>query len=807
VGVLRVKPQSVKPLSNAALLTRCDPGTIPGQTTADLPDGDGLLGQSRAIEAIDFGARIDRIGYNIFALCDPQSGAMESIRQRLRAIARDGPPPPDWLYVQNYADPRRPRALSVPAGHGRALRDGLSHAVRELKASIPDIFESDAYQTRAKAIHGPVEAKIQEIYDRAEDAGLMLITGDDGFTFVPAKSGRRLRKEEVSALPAGERRRLDQKTVELERDLNTVIRQLPKWESEHAEKLRAINYEFMSTAIARSIRPLRDAFRQSGEIGNFLEELCADMVEHAHLFVDDGEAQVPVRAGAWSIQPADPLMRYSVNLVVDNADLDSRPVVVEAHPTYSRLVGRMDQVADIGTIHSDFTMLRGGALQQANGGFLLIDAEALLELPAAWDALKASLKTGTVTIDTLREFLGDSDTGTIVPDPISLNVKVVLFGDWFLHYALSIQDPDFAKLFRVQADFAESMPRDRGAERNFAYLIAGIQRRQGLRAFDRGAVARMVEESSRHAEDSERLSLRLDPLVEIMTEADYWAGQGGHDTVGAGDIDQAINARTRRLDLSRELSAEVILRDFKRIDTEGARIGQVNGLVVTGSDLVFGMPVRITAQARAGTPHTEGTSQIIDIQREIGKGGPSHSKGVLILAGFLRGRYLKNAPFALSATLAFEQTYSPVDGDSASVAEMCALLSAIGGVPLTQSIAVTGAMSQQGEVQAIGAVNEKIEGFFDICNARGLSKGQGVIIPRANVKDLMLRRDVVEACGKGQFAVYAADNIDQVMELLTGQKAGRRAGGKFLPGSINAKVEARLKEFSASAGMRRGGWL
>ncbi|HVN29069.1 MAG TPA: ATP-binding protein, partial [Candidatus Binataceae bacterium] len=492
-----MKSHSVKPLSSAALNTRCDPATMPGQTTSDLPDGDGLLGQSRAVDALDFGARINRHGYNIFALCDPQSGAMESIRQHLRAVAREGSAPPDWVYVQNYRDPRRPLALSLPAGHGRVLRDSLARAVRDLKAEIPDIFESDTYQQRVKAIHGPVEDAVQDIYDRAEDAGLMLISGDEGFSFVPMRNGKRLRKEEVQALPQGERRRIDNKTEELESELNTIIRQLPKWEAESAEALRAVNYEFMSQAVARTIAPVRDAFRQSSDIVSFLDEVAADMVEHAHLFVEGGEAQLPVRAGTWSIQPADPLMRYSVNLVVDNADLDGRPVIVEAHPTYSRLVGRMDTVADIGTIHSDFSMLRAGVLQQANGGFLLLDAEQLLELPAAWDALKASLKTGSVAIDTLREFLGDSDTGTIVPDAILLNVKVILFGDWFLHQALTAHDPDFAKLFRVQADFAESMPRDRKSERDFAYLIAGIQRRYELKPFDRSALARMVEESSR----------------------------------------------------------------------------------------------------------------------------------------------------------------------------------------------------------------------------------------------------------------------------------------------------------------------
>jgi lon-related putative ATP-dependent protease len=805
-----VKSNSVKPLASAALNTRCDPLTLPGTTTADLPDGDGLIGQERAIEALGFGARIDREGYNIFALCDPKSGALESVRQYLRGVAAEGPAPPDWAYVQNYKDPRCPRALALPAGHGRVLRDALARAVRDLKASLPDIFESEDYHSHVKSIHGPVEDAIQHIYDKAEDCGLMLTSNDgQGFVFVPVKNGRKLRKEEVDSLPREERRRIDARIEELEGELNDIIHQLPRWEAESAEKLRRLNYEFMSHAVGRVLDPVRQSFARQREVVQFLDEMISDMVEHAQLFIEEAAGELPIKAGAWSIQPADPLVRYSVNLVVDNSELHGRPVVVEAHPAYSRLIGRMDQVADLGSLHSDFTMLRAGALQQANGGFLLIDAEALLELPAAWEALKTSLKTGVVAIDTLREFLGESDTGTIMPDAIPLNAKVVLFGDWFLHYALGLHDPDFAKLFRVQADFAESMPRTKSSEQGFAHLLATIQRRQTLRPFDRGAVARLIEESARQAEDSAKLSLRLDPLIELMTEADYWAAQERRETISAHDIEQAMAARIRRLDLTRELSAEVILRDFKRIETEGARIGQLNGLVVVGTDLVFGLPTRITAQARMGTANEQGAGQIINIQRHIGRSGPTHSKGVLILGGLLRGRYLPERPMALSATLAFEQTYSAVDGDSASVAEMCALLSAIGGLPLRQGFAVTGAISQQGEVQAVGGVNEKIEGYFDICAARGFTTEMGVIIPRANVSDLMLRRDVVQACAKGDFAIFAVDTLDQVMELLTGMKAGRRGmGRKFPGGSINGRVEERLREFSVAAGSgNRLGWL
>ena len=805
-----MKAQAVKPLEIAKLYRRYKASEIPGDSTAELPEGDALLGQQRAAEAIVFGAGIDKAGYNIFVLADPEAGAMESVRQFLQDIAREGEVPPDWLYVQNYSNPRRPHVIAAPAGSGRHLQELLSRTVRELKATVPDIFEGDDYQERVSSIYAPMEGALQTIYDRASEAGLELVAGEDGFTFVPLRGNRRMRQDEIKSLSSGERRRLEQNTERLEAEMNELVRQLPRYETEIQEQLRVLNYEYMSSVIEGALDTVRGAFNGHQSVRQFLEEMSEDMIENVHLFVDDTENDVPIRAGAWTIQPADPLMRYSVNLIVDNSNLTGAPVVVEPHPTFSKLMGRMDQAADLGSLHSDFSMLRPGAMHVANGGFLLIDAEALLEFPAAWEALKICLKTEAVAIDTMREFLGDSDTGTIMPDAVPLNLKVVLFGDWFLHYALGQYDPDFTRLFRVQADFADSLARTKENEAGFARLIATLQRRNELRPFDKSGIARMIEESARMSEDSERLSLHLDTLSETMTEADFWAAQEGVELVTVDHIDKALAARRRRHGLHQDLCSEHILRDYKRIETTGTRVGQVNGLVVIGTpDYQFGLPSRITAQARIGSTHAQGLGQIIDVQRQVGKGGPSHSKGVLTLGGYLRGRYMLDKPLALSASLVFEQTYSGVDGDSASVAEMCALLSAISGIPLKQSIALTGAISQHGEVQAIGGVNDKIEGFFDICAARGLTGDQGVLIPAANVADLMLRADVVEACKNGKFFVTAVETVDQVMEQLTGMKAGRRRLGRRFPGNtINRRVEDRLKAFTiASQSPVRDGWM
>jgi lon-related putative ATP-dependent protease len=484
------------------------------------------------------------------------------------------------------------------------------------------------------------------------------------------------------------------------------------------------------------------------------------------------------------------LRRYEVNVLVDHGESEGAPVIYEDNPTFQNLVGRVEHVAQMGTLLTDFTLIKAGTLHQANGGYLILDARKVLTQPYAWDGLKRTLRSGKIRIESVGQMLSLVSTISLKPEPIPLNVKVAILGEQLLYYLLWQLDPDFRELFKVAADFAGDIDRSEDNQRLYARLIATLGRREQLRPFERTGVARVIEHSARVAGDSEKLSTQVRGLADLLREADYWAGQTGKDAVTAAEVQRAIDARVYRSDRMRERSQEAILRDTVLIDTDGAQVGQVNGLsVISLGDFWFGRPTRITAQVRLGK------GKVIDIEREVELGGPIHSKGVLILSGFLGGRYAGERPLSLSASLVFEQSYAGIEGDSASSAELYALLSRISGIPIKQSLAVTGSVNQLGRVQAIGGVNAKVEGFFDVCKARGLTGDQGVLIPTSNVKHLMLRHDVVEAVESGQFHVYAVDTIDQGIEILTAQPAGEPdAAGDYPEGSVNHLVQARLSE-------------
>ncbi len=489
------------------------------------------------------------------------------------------------------------------------------------------------------------------------------------------------------------------------------------------------------------------------------------------------------------------LRRYGVNVLVDHAETEGAPVVYEDNPTYQNLIGRLEHQAQMGALLTDFTLIKPGALHRANGGYLIIDADKLLLQPQAWEGLKRALKSRRLSIESLGQQLGLISTVSLDPEPIPLSVRVALIGDARLYYLLLALDPEFAELFKVAADFDGQMPRDAEHQERYARLIATVAQREKLHPFDRSAVERIMDHSTRAVGDAERLSARMREVRDLMLEADYWAAEAEHQVVTAGDVQQAIEAQIHRSDRLRERVHESILRRITLIDTEDAVVGQVNGLSVLGlGNVAFGQPSRITARV------TLGKGQVVDIEREVDLGGPLHSKGVMILTGFLQGRYAQDKPLSLSASLVFEQSYGGVDGDSASSAELYTLLSAISGVPLKQSLAVTGSVNQRGEVQAIGGVNEKIEGFYDICAARGLTGEQGVMIPVSNVQHLMLRPDVVQAVAEERFHIYAVAHVDQGIELLTGVAAGEPdEEGRYPEGTINAFVEARLAAMAEKA--------
>jgi lon-related putative ATP-dependent protease len=801
----------VESLSAQHLRRTCHPSQFDFETTDELEDLDDIVGQERAVDAILFGIRIQREGYNLFALGPSGTGKRTTITQFLHQKAAAEPTPPDWCYVYNFEQPHRPRALQLPPGRGRALRDDMEQLLEELQVTVPAAFESENYRERRKQIEEQFEEKqtksLNEIQQQAQEHDIGLIRTPTGVGLAPLREGKILNPDEFKKLPDAERQRFEEALPPLQEQLEEAMRQSRQWEREGREKAKELDRQVATFAVGHQIDELRDKYAELPDVVTYLDGVQQDIVKNVGYFreldkVEEAPQLLGIRLPSPMTGPAQ-FRRYQVNVLVDNGDSTGAPVVFEEYPTYDNLVGRIEHIAQMGTLVADFSMIRPGALHRTNGGYLILDAQQVLHQPYAWDGLKRALRAQEIRIEPLGQALSLVSTISLEPEPIPLDVKVILVGERLLYHLLFQHDPDFSELFKVAVDFDEEMARTEDNNHLYARLIATKVRLEGLRPFDREATARIVEHSSRLAGDAEKLSAHMLSISDLLREADYWAEEAGNGVVTAADVQQAISAQIRRTDRVREGVQERILRDTILINTEGEQVGQVNGLsVISLGNFVFGQPSRITARVRLGK------GKVVDIEREVELGGPIHSKGVLILSGFLGARYAPEHPLSLSASLVFEQSYGEVDGDSASMAELCALLSALAGVPIRQSLAITGSINQHGQVQPIGGVNEKIEGFFDICHARGLTGSQGVLIPTSNVQHLMLRQDVVDAAEAGEFHIYPVATVDQALELLTGIPCGERdAQGRFPEGSINQRVEARLiglaarqRDYASSSG-------
>jgi lon-related putative ATP-dependent protease len=780
-------------LTPAQLRRRCDTARLAFATTDELQGSDGAPGQQRATEALEFGVGIRREGYNLFAMGPEGYGRHTLVRQRLEAQALGRPAAADWCYVFNFKLPHRPRVLRLPAGAASAFKAAMARLVEDLSAAIAAAFETDEYRNRHQQIHGELEERheraINEIGEKAREQGIALVRTPSGFGFGPFNEKRDavMEPEEFARLPAEEQKRTGERISQLQKELAEVLHQMPKWRREALERMRSLDREVARTAIVSLIEELKGEHAALPGVLEYLDQVKEDALEHAAAFRQRKEGEPPTLFGIPIPQPEGieaPMRRYAVNVLIEHSGAGGAPVVYEDHPSHAALVGRIEHVSQMGALVTDFTLIRSGALHRANGGYLVLDALKVLTQPYAWEALKRALRAREVDVRTLGQELGIISTVSLEPEPIPLDVKVVLVGERRLYYLLHAWDPEFAALFKVVVDFEEDMPRGADEDRRYAELIAGCARREKLRALDRAACARVIEQQARDAGDAEKLSVRLQALVDLLREADYWAGEAGRTVIGEPDVRRAIEAQVARNDRVRERLKEHALRGSLLVDTAGTRVGQVNGLsVMQLGDFAFGSPHRITARVRLGA------GRVVDIERESELGGPIHSKGVMILSGYLSGRYVLSKPLSLAASLVFEQSYGGVEGDSASSTELYALLSALAAAPVRQSLAVTGSVNQHGDIQAVGGVNEKIEGFFDLCAARGLDGEQGVLIPRSNVKNLMLREDVVAAVEQGKFAVYPVESVDEGIELLTSVPAS----------DLHRRVEARLAEFAEHA--------
>jgi lon-related putative ATP-dependent protease len=789
----------VRPLPPSRLRRRCDAGGFDFETTAALPEVPGIIGQERAEEAVRSAIGIRRYGYNLYALGTSGMGKHGFVRAFLETRASAEPTPSDWCYVHDFADARRPRALRLPAGRAPQLREEMRRLVEELHADIPAAFETDDYRGRRKRLEDRFneqnEAAFAAVEEKARTRGLAILKTPSGIAFAPLRGGEVMDPEAFQKLAEPEQEAFRAEVARLQAELQEAMALVPRRARRQRDEQRKLDRLVTAAVAGHLIDEVRPHWADVPAVLEHLAEVERDVVENVEEFLPapDGQNAVKALLGGRASERR-PARRYEVNVLVTHGP-GGAPVVYEDHPTYPNLVGRVEHVSELGNLVTDFTLVQAGALHRANGGYLIVDARRLLLQPLAWDELKRALRSGLIRIESLPQALSLSTTVSLEPEPIPLDLKVVLIGERSLYYMLSAYDPEFAELFKIAADFEEEIDRTPAGEALYARLLATVGRREGLRALDREAVALAVEQAARRADDAEKLQVHAESLADLLREADHRAAERGASTVSAADVQAALDAQVRRAGRVREHIQEEIHRGTLVVATRGETVGQVNGLsVLKLGGYSFGRPSRITARVRLGS------GSVVDIEKEVALGGPLHSKGVLILSGFLGQRFASERPLSLAASLVFEQSYSGVDGDSASCAELVALLSALAEVPVRQGRAITGSVDQHGCVQAIGGVNEKIEGFFDVCRDAGLTGGEGVLIPASNVKHLMLRQDVVEAAEKGLFQVWPVATVDEAVELLTGVPAGERdAEGRYPEGTVNRRVDDRLLAFAEKA--------
>ncbi|KPJ98290.1 MAG: hypothetical protein AMJ60_08780 [Desulfobacterales bacterium SG8_35] len=792
--------QAVK-LSTEQLRHRFDPAQFDFKSTDELPPYEGIIGQERALRAISFGINIKSQGYHLYALGPVGTGKKTIISKYLETHAKTKPVPDDWLYVNNFNDSDTPRMLRLPAGKGREFRDDLDQLVEELKTEVPKAFESNEYQKERQDNKDLYNKKSQELFLKLEEkvkkAGFRLLQGPDGIGIVAVIEGEALTAEKMEKLDDDTLKKIGKGQKELEDEIRQTMRQAQEIQKEAKQKMLEIDRKTVAFAIDHFLDELKEKYREFENVIAFLVEVRAFLLKHVTSFKQlkkMAEASPEQRQFLAMMQEQQVTFdEYRANLIVDNSSTSGAPVVYEKNPTAANLLGRVEYVGRFGALVTNFRMIKNGALHKANGGYLILDAFDLLTKPLAWETLKRALKNEEVVIESLEKTLGFMTTRTLEPEPIPLDIKVIIIGDPLLYYLLYSLDQDFPELFKVKADFDFRTPWTEESGRMYAHFIGNICREEGLKHFSPDGVSRVIEYSARLAAHQKKLITVFGDVVDIIRQASFWAEQDGKKLVAETEVRKAIDEKIYRSNRIEKIIQEMIEEETILIDTTGEKVGQVNGIsVLPLGDYSFGKPSRITARAFVGS------KGILNIDRETELGGPIHNKGSLILAGYLGGRYAEDIPLALSASITFEQLYEGVEGDSASSSELYALLSSLSGFPVRQDLAVTGSVNQRGEVQAIGGANEKIEGFFAVCQAKGLTGTQGVIIPASNIKHLMLRDEVVEAVRDGKFHIYAVSTIDEGIALLTGREAGEKTEeGFYAEGTVNWAVQQKIWELAA----------
>lgn len=774
------------------LVGRCDPADLPFETTDELPAIEAVFGQERAVRAIEFALGMKSPGYNLYASGPDGIGKTTIVEQFLSRRAAQMPAPPDWVYVHNFADKDRPVGIHLPAGQGRIFAEQVARAVDAASHELRQAFESDSYARQRSEFQQRLEQSraqlLEKLSERAREMGFQLQMTPQGINSAPLVDGEPASDEVFQALPTEQRETIQQSAEELERVVQDSMLELRALEREVQEELRHLDEQVATFAIEHLFEPLIGAHGDVPEIVQFLEGVRDDIRSERDSFREQPQ-QAP---SAPLPQPQGPnLRKYEVNVAISNDPQGGAPVIIERHPTYYNLLGRIEYVGQFGTMVTDHTMIKAGSLAQASGGFLVLRLRDLLPNTVVYDGLKRALSSGEFAVENLGDAFGLVPTSALRPEPMPLDAKVVIVGDPALYGMLFRLDPDFRELFRVKADFEVDFERTRENIRGIASLIRNQCEQGNMRCFSKEAVARLVEHSSRMVEDQRRLSANMGAFLDLVRQADYWATQDGSATVTAQHVERALEEREYRSSLVRDRLQQMIDDGSILIDTEGGKVGQINALSIYDlGDVAFGRPSRVT------TVVSPGRGTIVNIERETNMAGRIHNKGFLIMRGFLTGSFGQDKAMAMHASLTFEQLYGDIDGDSASSTELYALLSALADVPIDQALAVTGSVNQRGEVQPIGGATAKIEGFYEVCRARGLTGQQGVMIPRANVPNVTLRPDVAQAIEEGRFHVWAVESIEEGIEVLTGMSAGtRQEDGQYPEGTLFRMVEDRLDQF------------
>ena len=782
----------IKALSAQHLRSFCEQAEFNFVDTNELADFEGIVGQERAIDALSFAVEMGRPGYNMYLMGSTGLGKHTLLKRFLDEAAAEQSAADDWCYVFNFDDPQKPKAINLPAGQGRKFRDDMRQLVQDLQTAIPSAFETELYYTRQQEVRDSLKeqthAAFNSLAEEAKQHEVIFLRSDEELTFAASKDGKKLSAEEYEKLSSKDKKKFEEVVGVLEDRLNTLIRQRSQWQRETREKITEINREVGMFAAAHLIDEVKVKYKEIKAITTYLMDVQEDVINGLYEFREQEHTDVSYD----SSEDYFGFQHYEINLIVDNEHNKGVPVTYEDNPMYQNLLGRVEYMSQMGTQVTDYRFIKPGALHKANGGYLIIDAHKLLNQPYSWEVLKRVLVAKEINIQSMGDNTGLMNTVSLEPEAIPLDIKVVLVGNRTLYYLLEEEDPEFSELFKVEVDFSESIECSKESLNQYAQVIATLIRKHKLAAFTQNAVKRVIEYGMRQIEDTTQLSTHMRSMLDLLIESDYCAKKENQSVVRKEDVQLAIDKQIYRADRSRERIYDEINKGILLIDVSGEKIATVNGLfVIETGRLEFAQPARITANVRIGD------GDIIDIEREVDLGGSLHSKGVLILSSYLGSHYATGKPLSLSASLVFEQSYGHVDGDSATVGELCALVSAISKVAVKQSFAITGSADQHGNVQAIGGINEKIEGFFDICKLKGLTGEQGVIMPATNIPHLILRDDVVDAIENKQFILYPINTVDEAISLLTGQPAGKRnAKGEFPKKSVNYKVEQRLLELA-----------